>query len=225
LYGENKFPIQVEENLNVILNKFMTIDEISDYIKRELKINQRLVYYTHSIRKEIVSSSSMMKGFQIIKNSDGTDKVIYSKSDIIYDVIDMIRDYNKEEMPIIGYNEWKVRYVGEGRYAYVDREIFVYAKNREEAIENARKETLDDIKLIKSVEKALGYEQNLRIKNTYANGGGVGSDKWQIQNSAGRYYSVSMQTGNPVFNESPDLGYSYKKEEAENIIVKVLNKV
>lgn len=176
LYGENKFPIQVEENLNVILNKFMTIDEISDYIKRELKINQRLVYYTHSIRKESVSSSSMMKGFQIIKNSDGTDKVIYSKSDIIYAVIDMIRDYNKEEMPVIGYNEWKVIYVGEGRYSYEVREIFVYAKNREEAIENARKETLD-IKSIKSVEKALGYGQNLRIKKTYANGGGVGGVK------------------------------------------------
>jgi bifunctional non-homologous end joining protein LigD len=59
-------------------------------------------------------------------------------------------------------------------------------------------------------------------KLIYSNGGGVGSDKWQIQNSAGRYYSVSMQTGNPVFNESPDLGYSYKKEEAESIKNKLL---
>ena len=59
-------------------------------------------------------------------------------------------------------------------------------------------------------------------KLIYNNGGGVGSDKWQIKNSAGRYYSVSMQSGNPVFNESPDLGYSYAKEEAESIKNKLL---
>lgn len=60
------------------------------------------------------------------------------------------------------------------------------------------------------------------IEDKYADGGGVGSDKWQIQNSAGRYYSVSMQSGNPVFNESPDLGYSFKKEEAESIKNKLI---
>lgn len=65
-------------------------------------------------------------------------------------------------------------------------------------------------------------EEYTPANGMYNNGGGVGSDKWQIKNSAGRYYSVSMQSGNPVFNESPDLGYSYAKEEAESIKNKLL---
>ena len=43
------------------------------------------------------------------------------------------------------------------------------------------------------------------------------SDKWQIKNADNKYYSVSMQSGKPVWNESPDLGYSFTKEEAEKI--------
>jgi hypothetical protein len=50
----------------------------------------------------------------------------------------------------------------------------------------------------------------------------VESDNWQIKNANDRYYSVSMQSGNPVWNESPDLGYSYKKEDAENIKNKLI---
>ena len=58
----------------------------------------------------------------------------------------------------------------------------------------------------------------------HANGGTIAEDgaeidaeKWQIRNSAGKYYSVSMQTGNPIWNESPDLGYTYRKQVAETI--------
>lgn len=50
----------------------------------------------------------------------------------------------------------------------------------------------------------------------------VETDNWQIKNANDRYYSVSMQSGNPVWNESPDLGYSYKKEDAENIKNKLI---
>ena len=50
----------------------------------------------------------------------------------------------------------------------------------------------------------------------YETGGGV-EEKWQIKDSNDKYFSVSMQTGKPVWNESPDLGYSYEKQEAEKI--------
>jgi DNA polymerase III sliding clamp (beta) subunit (PCNA family) len=64
-----------------------------------------------------------------------------------------------------------------------------------------------------------------RIKDLYKSGGDlkiVESDNWQIKNANDRYYSVSMQSGNPIWNESPDLGYSYKKEDAENIKNKLI---
>jgi bifunctional non-homologous end joining protein LigD len=55
------------------------------------------------------------------------------------------------------------------------------------------------------------------IKHEFANGGGVGSDKWQIKNEADKYYSINMRTFQPAWNESPDLGYSFVKGEAESI--------
>jgi hypothetical protein len=55
-----------------------------------------------------------------------------------------------------------------------------------------------------------------KFYNKKETGGGVG-DKWQIKDSKDKYFSVSMQTGKPVWNESPDLGYSYEKQEAEKI--------
>ena len=50
----------------------------------------------------------------------------------------------------------------------------------------------------------------------YETGGGV-EEKWQIKDSNDKYFSVSMQTGKPVWNGSPDLGYSYEKQDAEKI--------
>ena len=64
-----------------------------------------------------------------------------------------------------------------------------------------------------------------RIKDLFKHGGDlkiVETDNWQIKNANDNYYSVSMQSGNPVWNESPDLGYSYKKEDAENIKNKLI---
>jgi DNA repair protein RadC len=43
------------------------------------------------------------------------------------------------------------------------------------------------------------------------------AENWQIKNDKDRYYSVSMQTGKPVWNESPDLGYTFRKEVAETL--------
>ena len=104
-------------------------------------------------------------------------------------------------------NKWIVKYISTDDDDVAS--VWVIAESREDAIDQAEEDN-SDIGEIKSVEKS------------YSNGGGVGSDKWQIKNSNDRYYSVSMQTGNPVFNESPDLGYSYKKEEAEQIKNKLL---
>ena len=59
-------------------------------------------------------------------------------------------------------------------------------------------------------DKDKGYFEKMET------GGGVG-EKWQIKDSNDKYFSVSMQTGNPVWNESPDLGYSYEKQEAKKI--------
>jgi len=45
----------------------------------------------------------------------------------------------------------------------------------------------------------------------YAEGGKI----YQIRDPKKRYYSLSMSTGKPVWNESADLGYLFTKEDAE----------
>jgi len=66
-----------------------------------------------------------------------------------------------------------------------------------------------------------GSPMSAQTINAYRHGafkdGGVVEEKWQIKDSNDKYFSVSMQTGKPVWNESPDLGYSYEKQEAEKI--------
>jgi DNA repair protein RadC len=57
----------------------------------------------------------------------------------------------------------------------------------------------------------------------YARGGGVGEEKWQIQDSKGNFFSQSM-SGKPNWYESPDMGYIYSLDEAKSVI-DVLNKM
>ena len=104
-------------------------------------------------------------------------------------------------------NTWIIKYISTDDDDVAS--VWVIAENREDAIDQAEDDN-SDIGEIISVEKS------------YNNGGGVGSDKWQIKNANDRYYSVNMQSGNPTWNESPDLGYSYAKEEAESIKNKLL---
>lgn len=55
-------------------------------------------------------------------------------------------------------------------------------------------------------------------KVTFAEGGDIAEDKWQIyMPSKDGYFSLNMQTGKPKFPNSPDLGYQYSKEKAESI--------
>jgi hypothetical protein len=39
-------------------------------------------------------------------------------------------------------------------------------------------------------------------------------EKWQIKNADGKYVSMGMD-GKPKWFESPDMGYTYTKEDAE----------
>ena len=47
----------------------------------------------------------------------------------------------------------------------------------------------------------------------YADGGTI----YQIRDHKKRFYSLSMSTGKPSWNESADLGYRYTKEDAEKL--------
>jgi len=48
---------------------------------------------------------------------------------------------------------------------------------------------------------------------SFADGGNI----YQIKDPKKRFYSISMSTGKPAWNESADLGYRYSKEDAEKL--------
>jgi hypothetical protein len=55
-----------------------------------------------------------------------------------------------------------------------------------------------------------------------ANGGSV-SEKYNVINDKGEYFSVSMQTGKPKWSDNVEFGYVYDKQGAEKIVEQLKN--
>lgn len=141
----------------------------------------------------------------------------------IYDVIGVIDSLVRERL---FYNLSKIKGV-EYRYIYdkwLESDVFYQGGGvgkpfiKEVTYEELKKAEMEDNgekgwrDLEIDGEKVIKGGTSTTSQEYYEGGG-----KWQIKNSEDKYYSLNMQSGKPVWNESPSLGYSFAKDEAEII--------